>query len=101
VVFASDVVFPPAIAPARVVPPAVSARAPEGESAEPAEVREARQIDELVSANRIGEAHTLAMAFVQRHPSGPYAQHVMNLMGVHPRPPGAVAEVVSGTDEGR
>jgi hypothetical protein len=57
-----------------------------------AEASEARAIDELVAANRIGEAHHEAMLFVQRHPGGPYTAHVMNLMGVHPRPPGAVPD---------
>jgi hypothetical protein len=57
-----------------------------------AEEREARRIDALVALDRIGPAHTDAMLFVQRYPSGPYSQHIMNLMGVHPRPPGAVPE---------
>jgi hypothetical protein len=57
-----------------------------------AEEREARKIDALVALDRIGPAHTDAMLFVQRYPSGPYSQHIMNLMGVHPRPPGAVPE---------
>jgi hypothetical protein len=57
-----------------------------------AEERAARKIDALVAVDRIGEAHTEAMIFVQHHPSGPFSQHVMNLMGVHPRPPGAVPE---------
>jgi hypothetical protein len=56
------------------------------------EEREARKIDALVALDRIGPAHTDAMLFVQRYPSGPYSQHIMNLMGVHPRPPGAVPE---------
>src|SRR5258708_1713864 len=55
-----------------------------------AEERDARKIDALVQLDRIGEAHTDAMLFIQRHPSGPFSAHVMNLMGVHPRPPGAV-----------
>jgi hypothetical protein len=55
-----------------------------------AEEREARTIDALVALDRIGPAHTDAMLFVQQYPSGPYSQHIMNLMGVHPRPPGAV-----------
>jgi hypothetical protein len=41
------------------------------------------------------------MIFVQHHPSGPFSAHVMNLMGVHPRPPGAVPEPPPETDEGR
>jgi len=53
---------------------------------------EAKRIDSLVALGRIGEAHTAAMIFVQHHPSGPFSTHVMNLMGVHPRPPGAVPE---------
>jgi hypothetical protein len=57
-----------------------------------AEEREARKIDALVALDRIGPAHTDAMLFVQRYPLGPYSQHVMNLMGVHPRPLGAVPE---------
>jgi hypothetical protein len=54
------------------------------------EEQQARQIDALVALDRIGEAHTAAMLFIQDHPSGPFSAHVMNLMGVHPRPPGAV-----------
>jgi|SRR5580698_9027680 hypothetical protein len=56
------------------------------------EEEEAKHIDSLVALGRIGEAHTAAMMFVQHHPSGPFSAHVMNLMGVHPRPPGAVPE---------
>jgi len=56
------------------------------------EERDARAIDALVALDHIGEAHTEAMLFVQHHPSGPFTAHVANLMGVHPRPPGAVPE---------
>jgi hypothetical protein len=77
-------------------PPTVLALVREGKKRFPsgsgAEEREARKIDALVALDRIGEAHTDAMIFVQHHPSGPFSQHVMNLMGVHPRPPGAVPE---------
>jgi hypothetical protein len=58
-----------------------------------AEEREARAIDALVALDDIGEAHTEAMLFVQHHPTGPFTTHVANLMGVHPRPPGAVPEL--------
>jgi hypothetical protein len=54
------------------------------------EEHQVRQIDALVALDRIGEAHSAAMLFIQDHPSGPFSTHVMNLMGVHPRPPGAV-----------
>jgi hypothetical protein len=64
-------------------------RFPDGSGAEE---REARKVDALVALGRIGEAHTYAMLFVQRYPNGPFSQHIMNLMGVHPRPPGAVPE---------
>lgn len=89
----------------RLPPPARAAGAPgrrtSAESAT-AEEREARRIDALVALDRIGEAHTEAMIFVQRHPSGPYSQHIMNLMGVHPRPPGAVPEPLADmADEAR
>ena len=57
-----------------------------------AEERDARAIDALVALDDIGEAHTEAMLFVQHHPSGPFTLHIANLMGVHPRPPGAVPE---------
>jgi hypothetical protein len=75
--------------PATVVALARQARKlyPNGPSAEE---REATVIDALVALDRIGPAHTDAMLFVQRYPSGPYSQHIMNLMGVHPRPRGAV-----------
>jgi hypothetical protein len=63
-----------------------------------AEEREARRIDALVALDRIGEAHTRAMIFVQHHPSGPFSEHVMNLMGVHPRPAGAVPELPPDSD---
>jgi hypothetical protein len=63
-----------------------------------AEEREARRIDALAALDRIGEAHTRAMIFVQHHPSGPFSQHVMNLMGVHPRPAGAVPEPPADDD---
>jgi hypothetical protein len=66
-----------------------------------AEEREARIIDALVALDRIGEAHSEAMLFVQHHPTGPFSAHVMNLMGVHPRPPGAVPEPPSEAAEGR
>ena len=63
-----------------------------------AEEREARRIDALVALDRIGDAHTRAMIFVQHHPSGPFSEHVMNLMGVHPRPAGAVPELPPESD---
>lgn len=64
------------------------------------EETEAKHIDSLVALGRIGEAHTAAMIFVQHHPSGPFSSHVMNLMGVHPRPPGAVPEPRAEGDGG-
>jgi hypothetical protein len=57
-----------------------------------AEERDARSIDALVALDRIAEAHSEAMLFVQHHPTGTLSEHVMNLMGVHPRPAGAVPE---------
>jgi hypothetical protein len=48
------------------------------------EERLAREIDALVAAGRIGEAHTQARLFVQSHPDGPFTAHVVALMGVHP-----------------
>jgi hypothetical protein len=48
------------------------------------EERAAREIDALVAAGRIGEAHTQARLFVQSHPDGPFTAHVTALMGVHP-----------------
>jgi hypothetical protein len=73
-------------------------RVPDGAGAEE---RGARIIDALVALDRIGEAHSEAMLFVQHHPTGPFSAHVMNLMGVHPRPPGAVPEPPSEAAEGR
>jgi hypothetical protein len=64
-------------------------------------VLRASKIDALVQLDRIDEAQTDAMLFVQQNPSGPFSTHVMNLMGVHPRPPGAVPEPPPETDEGR
>ncbi len=60
-----------------------------------------RHIDDLVAAGRIGEAHAEAADFVQQHPTGPLAAHVMNLMGVHPRPAGAVPPTPRNDDLGR
>ena len=80
----------------RADPATVLALAREGNGRYPgsagAEERDARAIDALVALDQIGEAHTLAMLFVQHHPSGPFTAHIVNLMGVHPRPPGAVPE---------
>jgi hypothetical protein len=86
--------------PATVLALAREARAryPDGGGAEE---RDARRIDALVQLDRIGQAHTDAMLFVQRHPSGPFSGHVINLMGVHPRPPGAVPEPPPDADEER
>jgi hypothetical protein len=57
----------------------------------------AREIDALVAAGRIGEAHTKARLFVQSHPDSPFTPHVSALMGVHPHregpPPRPVDEV--------
>jgi hypothetical protein len=66
-----------------------------------AEERAACIIDALVALDRIGEAHSDAMLFVQHHPTGPFSARVMNLMGVHPRPPGAVPEPPSEAADGR
>lgn len=48
------------------------------------EERTAHEIDALVAAGRIGEAHTKARLFVQSHPDSPFTPHVTALMGVHP-----------------
>jgi deoxycytidylate deaminase len=48
------------------------------------EERAAREIDALVAAGRIGEAHTQARLFVQAHPDGHFTAHIVALMGVHP-----------------
>ncbi len=48
----------------------------------------AREIDALVAAGRIGEAHTKARLFVQSHPDSPFTPHVTALMGVHPHKEG-------------
>jgi hypothetical protein len=61
------------------------------------EERAAREIDALVAAGRIGEAHTQARLFVQSHPDSPFAAHVTALMGVHPHregPPRGSVEAV-------
>jgi hypothetical protein len=50
------------------------------------EERAQRAIDALVALGSIGEAHREAEQFIERWPSGERAVHVMNLMGVHPRP---------------
>ncbi len=65
------------------------------------EEEQARHIDELVDTGRIGEAHAEAMDFVQQHPFGELATHVMNLMGVHPRPAGAVPPTPPPDSPGR
>lgn len=66
-----------------------------------AEAEQVHHIDELVAAGRLGEAHAEAMDFVQAHPSGAIAAHVMNLMGVHPRPAGAVPPTPAPDSPGR
>jgi hypothetical protein len=50
------------------------------------EERAQRAIDALVALGSIGEAHREAEQFIERWPTGERAEHVMNLMGVHPRP---------------
>jgi hypothetical protein len=55
-----------------------------GATANAEEERAAREIDALVAAGRIGEAHTQARLFVQSHPDSPFTAHVTTLMGVHP-----------------
>jgi hypothetical protein len=78
-------------APSFVAPPAVSA-APRPAAQATGEEAEAEYIDDLVASGDLGEAHAAAMDFVQEHPTGPFTAHVMNLMGVHPRPAGAVPQ---------
>lgn len=58
-----------------------------------ADERDARVVDALLAVGQLHEAHYRAQVFVQHHPGSPFAQHVMNLMGVHPRPPGVVPEL--------
>jgi hypothetical protein len=60
------------------------------------EERAAREIDALVAAGRIGEAHTQARLFVQSHPDGPFTAHVTALMGVHPHREGPQRSPVEG-----
>jgi|CZKU01.1.fsa_nt_gi hypothetical protein len=57
-----------------------------------ADERDSRVVDALLVQEHLQEAHYRAQLFVQHHPDSPYARHVMNLMGVHPRPPGVVPE---------
>jgi hypothetical protein len=57
-----------------------------------ADERDSRAVDAWLALGQIGEAHYRAQLFVQHYPDSPFAQHVMNLMGVHPRPPGVVPE---------
>lgn len=57
-----------------------------------ADERESRRVDALLALGQLNEAHYRAQLFVQHFPHSPYAIHVMNLMGVHPRPPGVVPE---------
>ena len=92
---ASEAAPPPVSAPSLAIASApASTRGPESAPAPSNgdEEREAQRIDALVALDRIGEAHSAAMAFIRHHPSGPYSAHVMNLMGVHPRPPGALPQ---------
>jgi hypothetical protein len=57
-----------------------------------ADERDARVVDALLALGRVQEAHYRAQLFVQHHIDSPFARHVSNLMGVHPRPPGVVPE---------
>jgi hypothetical protein len=57
-----------------------------------ADERDSRAVDAWLALGQIGEAHYRAQLFVQHYPDSPFAHHVMNLMGVHPRPPGVVPE---------
>jgi hypothetical protein len=65
-----------------------------------ADERDSREVDALLALGRIQDAHWRAQLFVQHHPDSPYALHVMNLMGVHPRPPGVVPDPPDEADEG-
>jgi hypothetical protein len=60
------------------------------------EERATREIDALVAAGRIGEAHTRARLFVQSHPDSPFTAHVTALMGVHPHREGPQRGPVEG-----
>jgi hypothetical protein len=57
-----------------------------------ADERDSREVDALLALGKIQDAHYRAQLFVQHYPGSPYAAHVTNLMGVHPRPPGVVPE---------
>jgi hypothetical protein len=54
--------------------------------------RDSRVVDALLALGQVQEAHYRAQLFVQHHPDSPFARHVVDLMGVHPRPPGVVPE---------
>jgi hypothetical protein len=106
----SSPIATPAASIAPVAAVATPAAAPEVDSAStasmptiapPTDEEEARHIDDLVAAGRLGEAHAEAMDFVQEHPSGPLTSHVMNLMGVHARPAGAVPPTPRPDPSGR
>jgi hypothetical protein len=62
----------------------------------PEEELAARQIDALVAAGRIGEAHTQARLFVQSHPDSRFTPHVTALMGVHPHREGPQRGPIEG-----
>jgi hypothetical protein len=57
-----------------------------------ADERDSRAVDALLALGQLREAHYRAQVFVQHYPNSPFTQHVMNLMGVHARPPGVVPE---------
>jgi hypothetical protein len=69
---------------------------PNGSSADE---RDSRVVDALLAMGQLQEAHYRAQLFVQHHPDSPFARHVMNLMGVHPRPPGVVPEPPDNDNE--
>ena len=73
-----------------------SASDPTVVGASSAEERAAREIDALVAAGRIGEAHTQARLFVQSHPDSRFTPHVTALMGVHPHREGPQRGPIEG-----
>lgn len=56
-----------------------------GDSAD-ADERDALLVDALINQQRIGAARSETYYYLEHHPNGGYADHLVAMTGVHPRP---------------
>ena len=75
---------PPSAPPAEAAMPTPAPSAPDAGERKPGQTL--REIQALVTAGKISAARAVAETFLKTTPTGPEAEEIMGLTGVHPHP---------------